>query len=62
MTHRMVVSVVWHGDHLIDIDYSVGDADRLVGTQEMAAELAANEALVLVGADGQTALWLRRNP
>jgi hypothetical protein len=60
MAHRMIVSVVWHQSHFIDVDYSVGTSDHLIGTQEMAANLASNGALELVAADHQTALWFRR--
>jgi len=41
------------------VTYDVGETDLLIGSREMAADLAQDEGLVVVPTEDQTVLWVR---
>jgi len=59
MSNRVILSILWHGNHFIDVTYDVGETDLLIGSREMAADLAQDEGLVVVPTEDQTVLWVR---
>jgi len=59
MSNRVIHSILWHGNHFIDVTYDVGETDLLIGSREMAADLAQDEGLVVVPTEDQTVLWVR---
>jgi hypothetical protein len=62
-TGRQIVSVIWHQKgHVIDIAFDVGDTDRLEGTHQLAAELAADADLILVPTRDGTVRWIKKGP
>lgn len=62
-TGRQIVGIVWHQkSHLIDISYNVGDADKLEGQHQLAAELAADADLSLVPTRDGTVRWVKKGP
>jgi len=59
MSNRVILSILWHGNHFIDVTYDVGETDLLIGSREMAADLAQDEGLVVVPTEDRTVLWVR---
>jgi hypothetical protein len=60
---RQIVSIVWRQKgHLIDISFDVGGTDRLEGTHQLAAELAADADLSLVPTRDGTVRWAKKSP
>lgn len=60
MTEREIISIIWHqqGDQ-VDLVYLEGESDRLVGAQQVVAELAQSVGLVSVPSASGTIRWVR---
>jgi len=60
MTEREITSIIWHPRrNAIRVAYIHGDPEQLVGSVEMAAQLAEKADLERVSAPVGTALWVR---
>ena len=59
MSTREILSILFHGEHFIDVTYDVGETDILIGTREMASELAEDEGLFVVPTDLHMVLWVK---
>ena len=60
MAEREIISIIWHqqGDQ-VDLVYLAGESDRLVGAQDVVAELARSVGLVSVPSASGTIRWVR---
>jgi hypothetical protein len=60
VAEREIVSIIWHqqGDQ-VDLVYLEGESDRLVGAQDVVAELARSAGLVSVPSASGTIRWVR---
>jgi hypothetical protein len=60
VAEREIAIIEWREDgEVIDLVYSEGEPDRLVGTRAVVAELARSVGLVTVPAPSGTVRWAR---
>jgi len=60
MAQREIATIVWHiQGHYIDVVYTSSEPERLIGSQDKAADLAQEAGLRLVPTTDGTVRWIR---
>ena len=61
MEENDLLSIVWHQEScVIDLAYAVAEPQSVLGTRDMAEEMAAEVGLDLVSSSHGTVLWARK--